>query len=354
MAKQYPFRNLVFQGGGVKTLAYQGAITMLEKHGILPQVDRVIGTSAGAVMAMLLSFRLSAAETNAIFNTIDFSRIPAVKGVKDLAWSPPQLLEPSLERLVGNWDGVRRLIGQYGWYANDKGYSWLQDIIAQHCAGNGRATFADFAARGFRNLHVVATNISTRSVATFCAQETPNVAVADAMLMSQSLPLYFEAVQFDGHKIGQGDYYADGGVLNNYPLHAFDHPRFVTNQEWYVNGANWETLGFSMFTPADCPKTSRQITNLVSYMANLMEALIYTQDVLQEHNRMDQWRTVNISNCCVAITDFHIQSHPDDDAYRKLVAAGETATRQFLETYSPPSADQVAKLKRYFGRFWPS
>ena len=42
----YPFRNLVFEGGSVKGIAYSGALAVLEEHGILPQIRRVGGASA--------------------------------------------------------------------------------------------------------------------------------------------------------------------------------------------------------------------------------------------------------------------------------------------------------------------
>ena len=45
----YPFRNLVFDGGGVKGIAYSGALAVLEERGILPQIRRVGGASTGAI-----------------------------------------------------------------------------------------------------------------------------------------------------------------------------------------------------------------------------------------------------------------------------------------------------------------
>jgi NTE family protein len=49
------FRNLVFEGGGVKGIAYAGAIEVLEKESILSDIKRVAGTSAGAITAALLA-----------------------------------------------------------------------------------------------------------------------------------------------------------------------------------------------------------------------------------------------------------------------------------------------------------
>ena len=58
----YHFKNLVFEGGGVKGIAYVGALEVLEKEGILQDVERVAGTSAGAMMAVLVGLRYSVAE----------------------------------------------------------------------------------------------------------------------------------------------------------------------------------------------------------------------------------------------------------------------------------------------------
>ena len=43
----YHFKNLVFEGGGVKGIAYVGAMEVLDKEGILNNIERVAGTSAG-------------------------------------------------------------------------------------------------------------------------------------------------------------------------------------------------------------------------------------------------------------------------------------------------------------------
>ncbi|PGP40612.1 patatin, partial [Bacillus thuringiensis] len=50
----YPFRNLVFEGGGVKGVAFIGAIRALNDEEILPKIQRFGGTSAGAITALLL------------------------------------------------------------------------------------------------------------------------------------------------------------------------------------------------------------------------------------------------------------------------------------------------------------
>lgn len=50
----YKFRNLVFEGGGVKGIAYVGALGVLEERKITLNIERIGGTSAGAINAILL------------------------------------------------------------------------------------------------------------------------------------------------------------------------------------------------------------------------------------------------------------------------------------------------------------
>lgn len=48
-------RNLVFQGGSVKGIAYAGALLSLQKFLDLKEIKRVAGTSVGAITALLIA-----------------------------------------------------------------------------------------------------------------------------------------------------------------------------------------------------------------------------------------------------------------------------------------------------------
>lgn len=49
------YQNLAFSGGGIRGLAYIGAFEALEGKGLTEGIRRVAGTSAGAIMAMLIA-----------------------------------------------------------------------------------------------------------------------------------------------------------------------------------------------------------------------------------------------------------------------------------------------------------
>jgi NTE family protein len=195
------------------------------------------------------------------------------------------------------------------------------------------ATFRDFHGRGFRDLHVTSVNLSRHDTRFFSFEDTPDVAVADAVRMSMSLPFFFEPQQFDGHELGKGDYYADGGTQDNYPITIFDAARYAQGSPYCVNGVNWETLGFFLFTKQENVRPAR-IDSLATYIANMVESLLAVQDALFRNNEVDPKRTVMVDDSGVPTTDFDIK--PGDATYEKLVESGRKATRTFLADYRPP------------------
>lgn len=65
-------RNLVFEGGGVKGIAYGGALKVMEEKGILDGLQRVAGTSAGAITATLLAVGYLADAVGDVIAKTDF------------------------------------------------------------------------------------------------------------------------------------------------------------------------------------------------------------------------------------------------------------------------------------------
>ena len=81
MGAKFPFTNLVFEGGGVKGVAYLGALEVLEERGILGQITRVAGASVGGLNAVLFSLGYSMAETRKVIWSLDFRKFMTSKGV---------------------------------------------------------------------------------------------------------------------------------------------------------------------------------------------------------------------------------------------------------------------------------
>ena len=118
----YHFRNLVFEGGGVKGIAYIGAIQVLQEKGILSDIQRVGGTSAGAINATLFALGFTIAEQRSILKKLDFNNF------MDDSWG-----------VIRDTD---RLINKFGWYKGDFFHEWIARLINKKL-GNPNATFRD-------------------------------------------------------------------------------------------------------------------------------------------------------------------------------------------------------------------
>ncbi len=196
----YPFKNLVFEGGGVKGIAYVGAIKVLEEKGILPNIERVGGTSAGAINAVLVGLGYTSAQTMDIMNKLDFKKF--------------------MDDDFGVLRDVDRLLNEFGWHKGAYFRKWISKLIKKR-TGNPDATFAEVQkqkkAKGFRDMYFIGANISTHFAEAFSHEHTPRMCIADAVRISMSIPLFFAS-----HRSPRGDVYVDGGLLDNYPVKLFD------------------------------------------------------------------------------------------------------------------------------------
>ena len=312
----YPYRNLVFEGGGVKGVAYGGALEVLEQSQITPQIERVAGTSAGAITAALVSIGYTASEFVEIMMGIDFSKFEDGSDI----------------------GGPLRLIEHYGWFKGDYFLNLMQSYIKQK-AGDGRATFRDLAGKsGFKDLHVFGTDLSQQAVQQFSYQTTPDVAVADAVRISMSIPFFFESRSYDGNV------YCDGGVLNNYPVWTFDQQYTATDPDsghtMLHRTPNPETLGFHLDNLDQPPP--RPIDNVRRFAGSVFDALLDIQDILLKTNPGDERRTVFINDLGVKTTDFQLS----DQTKWELIAQGRIATSAYLSKPRLPLPEVKRLLRR--------
>jgi NTE family protein len=318
------YRNLVFSGGGVRGIAYLGALEVLDEYRILDNIERVAGTSAGAITATLMSLQLSVAEIKELFLTLDFRKVPQsdTRHIKRRLISIPDEQNP------------RRFFRSYGWYSSQYFYHWLQDIIGGQCGHNPRANFRDFQQKGFKALYIVATNVSRQRAEVFSVDHTPDVAVADAVRMSISIPIFFESLRFNGRKFGVGDYYVDGGLYDNFPVHLFDQEKYAGKPWAFRDGVNWETLGLFLYPEKARHLDEPEIPDNVWDFLSLMLRNLYHSHELSSYrtSTVDQERTIEISDCGVSPTDFDIEI--GDEKYQQLYSSGRNSVENF---FSPGS-----------------
>ena len=302
---EYPFKNLVFEGGGVKGVAYGGALNVLDKRGILSGIERVGGTSAGAITATLLALDYSAEYIKELMLHLDFTRF------KDGS-------------LFGD---IERFFTKYGWYKGEVFLEFIQNQIADKLHHKD-ATFHDLIEHGFRDLYVVGTDLSAQTDRVFSHETTPDLPIADAVRISMSIPLFFAS-----RKLG-GSVYVDGGVVRNYPLGLFDSTKTdPANPGRQVREANQKTLGFHLGKNII---ETHDISDLDEYAGNLFETILAVQDIALMDNADDVARTVFINVLGIKSTDFGITTEQKLD----LIKKGHEATANYLRARFPGGAGE--------------
>ncbi len=313
---QAPIRNLVFEGGGIRGIAYAGAVGVLEAAGITDSLQKVGGTSAGAITALALALRYTGAEVADLVSSTDFAKFNQGRA-----------------SFVG---GIRRLKRHFGWYRGGRVLDWLHKMIAAK-TGNGDITFAQLHQRGGPGLYVTATCLNRQQLLLFSHETYPNMRVKDAVRISMSVPLYFEAVFIDS--AGKTytdpapglDIVIDGGILANFPIAIFDA------QEKDASGMvhripNPGTVGVRLDTDEQIAQDSLaggltpvQIRSLSQYMG------AFYVIVLENLNRAsltpaDWARTVSVSSAGIAPRIKKLSVAQKE----KLVAGGRSSMERFL------------------------
>ena len=257
--KTYDYKNLVLEGGGVRGLAYAGVFSVLEQKGILQQVEKVGGSSAGSIAGMLVSIGYNAAEIDGL--------------MLDL---PVQKFKDGYGGLVGKY---KRLKTDFGIFKGDAFEKWLQQLVA-HKTGNRFLTFEQLHQLHLQNslykdLYCTGTNLSKQQLEIFSYQTTPDMPVALAVRISGGVPLYFEPVALDNqlNKIKKSDsvsfvnYYVDGGMLCNYPISMFDscenggaNPLFCDKVKF-----NNQTIGIKLERPQQIDSLHQNSIRIPAY-----------------------------------------------------------------------------------------
>jgi len=208
----------VFSGGGIKGLAFAGALTATEAAGYR-EWQQLGGTSAGAITAMALASGYDAQRLTNTLNAFDFGLI-ADYG------SPIHLL-----------GAVRDLIFHESIVKGDELTNWIEELLDGSPAPDidRTITFGELERRTGRTLVVVGTDLAhsrmvefPRDVALYQdegdKQLDPNeFPVAKAVRISAGYPYFFPPVGglWDRSTKEEG-VFVDGGVAAAFPVFVFD------------------------------------------------------------------------------------------------------------------------------------
>jgi len=321
--------DLVLEGGGVKGIALVGAIAVLEERGY--SVNRVAGTSAGAIVGALVAAGYSGGELSDIMCKVDYTRF------RDGNF---------IDRL-GLFGEAMSLLFEDGVYKGEYLKRWLGEQLTakeKHTFGDVKLLDPGSALPPDRQYKLV---VMTSDLSNGLLRQLPwdydafgidpaTATVVDAVRASMSIPFFYAPVKVKDSR-GEECWFVDGGMLSNFPITVFDR----------TDGKppRWPTFGIKLSAR---PSANQGVARRIHGALSLTEAMISTMTSFYDRMHIDdpsvQDRTIFIDTMNVRATDFAI----DEETQQRLYENGRSAAERFLDgAPGQPGWDWDAYLAKY-------
>jgi len=345
----YTIHNLIFEGGGVKGIAYVGALEKAiikenETSGLfkMSEIKNIGGTSAGAITAVLLALDYSLKEIENILKVMDLTSFLDSEHKQNFLEIRNEITNNHMSFstmmkhiLFDNVKGMAKEINKYnGLFPGETFRDWIHGLILKKM-GSINATFQDLNEKieagnsKFKYLYLTGSNLTTGECETFSHLDTPDLIIADAVRISMSIPLVWRPHKYyirdeENGKIVRPDKqnydYVDGGLLNNYPISLFD--KKISKND-YVNK---ETLGFKLSTKKELKDLEIERSDgFFGYFFSIVN-FYYNREEINLANRVnDQLRSIYIDTFDLSALKFDL----GEDLMNKLIESGKKAVDEY-------------------------
>lgn len=376
--------DLVFEGGGAKGLVFVGALQSLEKHG--HTIDRLIGTSAGSIMATLLAAGYNSQECLQAVNErledgrprfssfMDTPTILKDKTIQDSLnfWlrteldNPyiPNLLEPMADKIVDNLletAGFRHLISFFlwgGWYSGDVLLNWVREKLDAGGRDLGYSTLWEFHEKTGRDLSLVASDVTGKEMLILNHRTAPDLPIAWAVRMSMSVPFAWQEVTWQpewGHyrrREVTGHRVVDGGLLSNFPIQLLVSKDEFVDEIMGNADTSENVLGLLIDESVEVPGAGDP-PGKPGGMADLLERIDLLAEViwrirgladtmLAAHDRLVQDKFENVVVRLPAKGYGTLEFDMSDQRIEAILIAGETAMDAYFA--APPAKHEIPEL----------
>lgn len=305
VAKQNVYENLIFEGGGIKGLAYCGCISVLEKLNLLENIKRYGGSSAGAITATLLAIGYNADEIDNIIRNTDFGSF--------------------LDDKVGFVRDTYTFFTKYGVCCGDT-FSNIMKLHIKNKTGNEEYTFKNLYDDKKKELVITGTNLTNMETIYFYHGTYPDMPIYKAVRISMSIPYLFVPVILDNKVM------VDGGFIDNYPIHIFDgkYPG-DPDAKMEVCKHNPKTLGLKILTPGESStykinNSTNNINSIKSFSMSLAATLMLANE--QKFVNPENWaRTICVNVPNYPLSKFKLTKDEQD----LLIESGVKAVNDFFK-----------------------
>jgi NTE family protein len=296
----------VFSGGGIKGLAFAGALEVAEDVGYTEWVQ-LAGTSAGAITAMALAVGYSAKELRQRLESFDFTKIADYGPLPGIS----QLENVLLRRALTHGEGLLK---------------WITDLLEG--APKPATTFGDLPKDRLRvigadiaNLRMVvfpedAVLYKDKDGAPFDPAKFP---IAEAVRISAGYPYFFPPVALTDAASGKEGVLVDGGVTSAFPIFLFDEEQ-----------PKHPTWGFRLFGGSPPEKTAYQAIHGPTWVIEMLLGVLDTSTNALDKLEMAPYRsrTISIPTGDISTLNFNLS----DTEKTLLYDSGRKAAEAFFAT----------------------
>ena len=187
-----PPKRICLSGGGIRAVAFLGALEALHQKKLLRSVKEYVGISAGAFICFGICIGYTLQEMKKIAFEFDFSHIRSLE-----ATSAIDFLE------TYGFDSGENLVKLFESLLKQKQFPPTLTFQELRDAKPDTPSFRCFA-----------TDLTKCMAREFSYQKTPTIPILHALRATMSLPLYFSPVA----DAETGNLLSDGALIDNYPM----------------------------------------------------------------------------------------------------------------------------------------
>jgi NTE family protein len=354
--------DIVFKGGGAKGMAFVGALEALAEAG--HQHRRLIGTSAGAITAVMTGAGYSPQELLA-----ECTKIDAATGKPVFATFMDPPAETSFPKDVVETCETMMLIKQAGlsllglgvveekiiqgllhlelyrelfsfnecggFYAGDAALNWVRQRLVQKGYA-ADVTWQQFYKTKGKDVSVVTTDVTEEEMVVLNVRTAPDCPVAESVRMSMSIPFVWQEMVWKpewGKYQGRdktGHIFVDGGVLSNFPL------RLIAESTPDVAAIMGTTdpdgaLNLGLFLDSSVMVPGADVSDTVRPRLRIADRVTHLMDTLTDSSDLAVMRQYEADVCRIPVGGYGTTEFRMSSARQQLlIGSGKTAIKKYF------------------------
>lgn len=180
---------LVLNGGGIKGIAHIGALYALQELNFLNNLETFAGTSIGGIILSLYLVGYSPAELLHFSKHFDFEKLKniSITNISSFGLDNGSRMDHILKKLI------------------------QKKNVSQNI------TLKELYEKTKKKLILTSVCLNSKELCYLSYETHPDLELYIAMRMTSAIPFLYTPILYNGK------FYIDGGIIDNYPIHPFQH-----------------------------------------------------------------------------------------------------------------------------------